>query len=100
MWEDALLILDSMKFDTTKTEGGIEQYIPESENDTIAVIMSVTNVTPTGLTVHFRQYDKRETEELLYGEEYQLERLEGTEWVEVPQIIDNGAFNDIGYTLS
>ena len=100
MWEDALLILDSMKFDTTKTEGGIGQYIPESENDTIAVIMSVTNVTPTGLTVHFRQYDKRETEELLYGEGYQLERLEGTEWVEVPQIIDNGAFNDIGYTLS
>ena len=32
----------------------------ESQDDTIAVIMSVSNVTPTGLTVHFRQYDKRD----------------------------------------
>jgi len=99
MWDEALLILDTMKFDTSKTEGGIGQYIPESENDTIAVVMSVSSVTPGGLTVHFRQYDKRDTEELTYGEGYQLERLEGSDWVEVPQIIDNGGFNDIGYIL-
>ena len=42
-------ILDTMKFDETVREGGVGQYVPESENDEIAVIMEVTNVTATGL---------------------------------------------------
>lgn len=99
MWEDALLILDTMKFDTTKTSGGIGQYIPESEDDTIAVMMSVTDVTPSGLTVHFRQYDKRDTEELTYGQAYTLQMQDGDSWENVPTIIDNGAFTDEGYIL-
>lgn len=99
MWDEALSILDTVKFDETKTEGGIGQYIPESENDTIAVMMEVNNVTPSGLTVHFRQYDKRDTEELTYGQAYTLQVLNGDKWENVPVIIDNGAFTDEGYIL-
>ena len=99
MWEEAFSILDTVKFDQSRTEGGAGQYIPESQNDTIAVIMSVSNITPSGLTVHFRQYDKRNTKELLYGEGYLLERLEDSSWVEVPRIIENGAFTDEGYSI-
>ena len=99
MWDEAMAILDSMRWNMDKTEGGIGRYTKESEDDTIAVSMSVKSVTPSGLTVYFRQYDKRDTEELTYGEGYQLERFNGTDWEEVPQIIDNGAFNDIGYIL-
>lgn len=99
MWDEALSILDTVKFDETKTEGGIGQYIPESENDTIAVMMEVNNVTPSGLTVHFRQYDKRDTEELTYGQAYTLQVLNGDKWENVPMIIDNGAFTDEGYIL-
>ena len=99
MWDEAMTILDTMVWNMDKTEGGIGRYSQESEDDTIAVSMSVSNVTPSGLTVHFRQYDKRDTEELTYGEGYQLEKFNGNDWDEVPQIIDNGAFNDIGYIL-
>ena len=99
MWDEALSILDTVKFDETKTEGGIGQYIPESENDTIAVMMEVNNVTPSGLTVHFRQYDKRDTQELTYGQAYTLQVLNGDKWENVPMIIDNGAFTDEGYIL-
>ena len=99
MWDEAMAILDSMRWNMDKTEGGIGRYTQESEDDTIAVSMSVKSVTPSGLMVYFRQYDKRDTEELTYGEGYQLERFNGTDWEEVPQIIDNGAFNDIGYIL-
>ena len=99
MWDEVMAILDTMIWNMDKTEGGIGRYTQESEDDTIAVSMSVSNVTPSGLTVHLRQYDKRDTEELTYGEEYQLERFNGTDWEEVPQIIDNGAFNAIGYAL-
>lgn len=99
MWDEAMEILDTMKFDTSKIAGGIGQYIPESEEDAIAVMMSVTDVTPSGLTVHFRQYDKRDTEELTYGQSYTLQVQNGDSWENVPMIIDNGAFTDEGYIL-
>lgn len=99
MWNQALEILDTFSFDENKTEGGIGQYIPESEDDTIAVIMSVTNVTPSGLTVHFKQYDESIGGEFTYGESYKLQVLNGDTWEDVPPIIDNGGFNDIGYIL-
>ena len=99
MWEEALLILDTVRFDEEKTEGGIGQYIPESEDDTIAVIMSVSNVTPAGLTVHFRQYDKRDCGELIYGEGYHLEVLNDDTWEDVSTIIEDWAFTDEGFIL-
>lgn len=99
MWDEALAILDSMQFDRHITEGGAGQFIPESENDAIAVIMEVTHVTATGCTVHLRQYDQRSTTELLYGQGYSLQRLEGGDWVDVPQIIDHAAFTEEGYPL-
>lgn len=99
MWDEALAILDTVTFDEEKTEGGIGQYIPESEDDTIAVMMSVTNVTPTGLTIHFRQYDNRNTGELIYGEGYSLEMLNGETWEAVPTIIEEWGFNDEGFIL-
>ncbi|MBP5607202.1 MAG: hypothetical protein J6X66_02895 [Lachnospiraceae bacterium] len=68
MWGEALAILDTMQFDEEKTEGGVGQSNPGSNDDTIAVQMRVSHITPTGLTVHFTQYDKRDCGELIYGE--------------------------------
>ena len=99
MWEEADTILDTLKFDTSKTEGGIGQYISDSEVDVLGLMMSVSNVTTSGLTVHFRQYDDKNTGELIYGEDYTLEKLEGEKWEAVPMIIDNGVFTDIGYNI-
>ena len=58
----------------------------ENKDDTIAVMMSVSNVTPSGLTVHFRQYDKRENMKLVYVDNYNLETLNGDTWEYVPMI--------------
>ena len=69
------------------------------KNDTIAVIMEVSDVTPTGLTVHFRQYEKRDIGELIYGDGYWIERLEEDKWVELPVIPENPLFNGIGYLI-
>ncbi|MBQ8117520.1 MAG: hypothetical protein IJ147_05625 [Lachnospiraceae bacterium] len=98
-WAEALSILDTVRFDESKTEGGAGQYIPESEDYNIAVMMSVSHVTPGGCTVHLRQYDKRAGTDLNYGEAYTLERLAGDSWEEVPQIIEDGAFTDIEFSL-
>ena len=99
MWEEALSILDTVRFNEGKTEGGIGQYIPESENDTIAVMMSVSNVTPGGLKIRLWQYDKRDCGGLIYGEGYHLEVLNGDTWEDVPTIIEDWGFNSIGYTI-
>ena len=90
---------DTMQFDEEKTEGGVGQSNPGSNDDTIAVQMRVSHVTPTGLTVHFTQYDKRDCGELIYGEGYHLEVLNGDTWEDVPTIIEDWGFNSIGYTI-
>ena len=97
MWEEALSILDTVRFNEGKTEGGIGQYIPESENDAIAVMMSVSNVTPAGLTVNFRQYDKRENIKLVYGDGYHLESLNGDTWEDVPRLIEERGTDEEGF---
>ncbi len=99
IWEEAMAILDTLRFDTGVTEGGAGRFIPESEDDEIGVIMEVSHVTAGGLTVTFRQYDERGTGELVFGEGYLLTKQEGDEWTEVPMIIEDGAFNDIGYII-
>jgi hypothetical protein len=73
----------------SENENEVSEDIPESKDDTIAVMMSVSNVTSTGLTVHFRQYDKRENlEQLVYTDNYNLETLNGDTWEYVPMIIE------------
>ena len=99
MWEEALSVLDTMQFNDRIKEGGVGQFIRESENDEIAVIMEVDHVTASGLTVRFQQYDKRDAGELLYGEGYSLQVLNGDAWEDVPTIIGNGAFHDEGYVI-
>ena len=99
MWEEALSILDTVRVNEGKTEGGIGQYIPESEDDTIAVMMSVSNVTPGGLKIRLWQYDKRDCGELIYGEGYHLEVLNDDIWEDVSTIIEDWAFTDEGFIL-
>ena len=94
IWNEAMAILDTMRFDRSVAEGGAGQYIPESENDEAAVFMDVSHVTASGLTVRFRQCDERDYDEIFFGEGYALSRLEGDEWTEVPQVIDNGRFTE------
>ncbi|MBQ7564029.1 MAG: hypothetical protein IJT16_08570 [Lachnospiraceae bacterium] len=97
--EESLEILDTMCFDPNKTSGAAYIYSSEAESDEIAVIMDLSNISGTGATIRFRQYEERKTGELIYGEGYAISRLENDEWAPVPQIIDNGAFPDIGYTI-
>ena len=92
IWNEAMAILDTMRFDRSVAEGGAGQYIPESENDETAVFMDVSHVTASGLTVRFRQCDERDYDEIFFGEGYTLSRLEGDGWTEVPAVIDDWAF--------
>ena len=99
MWDEAYELLDSLQYNDKNAEGGIGQYIPDSEVEAIGVMMDVRHVTPTGLTVHFRRYDNGYKGEMTYGEEYTLERLNNDVWEPVPTVIGDGGFNDIAYII-
>ena len=99
MWNEAYWILDSLQYNEKNAEGGIGQYIPDSEIESIGVMMDVRHVTPTGLTVHFRRYDSEYKGEMTYGEEYTLERLNNDVWEPVPTVIGDGGYNDIAYII-
>lgn len=121
-WDDFIISSNSIRNDpffySLETESDLEDYIEElyvshgikepskgeewqaqDNNTAIAVVMEVSDITPTGLTVHFRQYEKRDKGELIYGDGYWIERLEGDHWVELPAIPENYGFNDIGYFI-
>ena len=99
MWAEALTILDSASFDADRKEGGIGQFCRESENDTIAVLMEVRHVTPTGATVRFHQYDNMDHGALIYGQGFYLERQTDSGWEKLPEVIDEWAFTEEGYPI-
>ena len=74
--EPFLNVLEERKaFAGVPDEKGVEIYIPESADKTILVSMTLKDITPTGLTVHFNQYNRADCGELIYGESYHLQVL-------------------------
>ncbi len=97
--DELIEILDTLKFNSNKTEGTAFVYTPESESDDIAVAMDLQNISSTGATIRFRQYEECNTGELVYGQDYAISTLENNKWQPVPQIIDNAGFEDIAYII-
>ena len=69
-----------------------------SASDTLRASMTVDNVTPGGLTVHFNLHEKRN--EVLFGDSFRLEQRVGEDWAEVPVIREDYGFNLVGYLLT
>ena len=67
--------------------------------DEVAVAMDLQNISSTGATIRFRQYEECNTGELVYGQDYAISTLENNKWQPVPQIIDNAGFEDIAYII-
>ncbi len=98
-WNTVMTIIESVDFDPTITEGGVWEYTPESEDAEIGVSMDVSNITPSGATVHFYRFDTEGSGELSYGESFTLEMDNDGKWEEVPVITENAAFNDIAHII-
>ncbi|MDO5409800.1 MAG: M56 family metallopeptidase [Lachnospiraceae bacterium] len=59
--------------------------------------MEVKKVSATGLSAILYNHSDQE---IVYGEDYQLSRLENGKWVGLPYIIENWGFNDIACLIS
>lgn len=71
----------------------------ETVNDLDGVVMTVKKetVSCTGLTVVFANSSKQQG---IYGEYFCLEKKINGKWYQMPVIIDNYGFDDIGYELA
>ena len=93
-------ILETLRFEPEIREGGTGFFRPDSEIEKIEVQALVKNVTSSGATVVFRSYGRRPvTSELIYGEDYSLEKKNGDSWEALPTILDDWAFTAVGYTV-
>lgn len=92
-WSDygtrVLDILETLSFDQDDKEGGAYVYSKESEADKIGMYLSLKNISRTGATLVFHQYDaKAPTGELQYGTEFALEILKDGKWEDAPITIE------------
>ena len=98
-WQEAWQVIESLAYDPSDATGCIWQFIPESEDTDIAVSMEMENITPSGAVIKISHYDWVKTGEIIAGDSFTLEKENNGKWEPVPQIIDDAAFNDIGYPV-
>lgn len=99
--DQALDILNTLLFDPNVKEGGANVSSEDSRISEIAVSFSLKNITPTGATLVFNQYDTEAPKgELIYGEDFVIEVLKDGKWEKAPIPIEgNYGFHDIGIML-
>ena len=98
-WNTAQTIIDSVEFDPLVTTGAVWQYTPESEDTDIGVSMDLSDITPSGSTIHFYRFTTEKAGELSYGEPFVLERKNADKWEAVPRTIEEAAYTDIAYII-
>ena len=89
-------------------EGGIAESYPAQIHGTVAVdviynwgiVLSVENISPTGVTVVCTQLDGEITGEINTGEDYALEVKLNGKWEDVPTVIEDYGWNSIAYIVT
>src|SRR5690625_3968932 len=73
------------------------QYDTVNNFDGVSMTVQEGGISPTELTVIFENNSNKQA---VYGEYFSLEKAFEGDWYQVPTIIDEYGFNDIGYELA
>ncbi len=94
-------ILDTLSFDPSVKEGGAYVYDAESELDEVGLYFTLENVSSTGATLVFNQYDTQApTGELQFGEDFGIEIWRNGNWEEAPIVVEGDyGFNAVAYMI-
>lgn len=95
-------ILDTLSFDQSVKEGGAYIYDAESDINEIGLHFYLKNISSTGATLVYNQYDAdAPTGELRYGEDFIIEVRQNNKWDSVPVIVeDDYGFIAVAYTIT
>ncbi|MBQ8982054.1 MAG: hypothetical protein IJ079_00575, partial [Lachnospiraceae bacterium] len=81
--------------------GAIGVYDPDSEISSLGIAISAKQISKTQATVVIRQYESEIDAEMWFGEEFQLEKRDGDDWIAVPLAAKGEyGFHDIAYIIS
>jgi hypothetical protein len=83
---ETMEILDSVVFCTEEQSGAIGIYDRDSESDAFALMISAENVSQTGASFVFHQYDKEVVTELFFGENMTIEKKSESGWEKVTPV--------------
>lgn len=94
-------IINTMTFDETVKEGGAYVYSEECQISEIGLQFLVENISNKGVVLVFNQYDGEAPDgELMFGEDFVIEKLNGGKWEELPVVVEGKyAFNAVGYAI-
>ena len=93
-------ILGTLSFDQSIREGSAYIDSSESEISEIGLSFSLKNISSTGATLVFRQYDADAPKgELVFGDDYFIEVQRDGKWESVPVVIKNAGFNAIAHMI-
>lgn len=97
-----LEILDTVSFDRKVKEGGVYIYSRESEAEVIGLQFSLKNISRTGATLVFDQYDiDTVSGELTYGDDFVIETKKEGKWTAAQIVLEGDyGFHDIAYTIA
>lgn len=105
-WEEyhdqVMDILNTLSFQPSEREGGAYVYDEESEDSSIGVSFSLNNISATGATLVFDQYDPdAPTGSLEFGDDFVIEISNNGKWEEISVVVEGDyGFNDIAYILT
>lgn len=98
--DESIEILDSVIYNADEQSGGIGVYDADSQVEELSLMVSAKKVSSTAATLVFNQYDRSITTELIFGEDFKLEKKEGTEWKEADIVLDGEyGYKDIAHII-
>ncbi len=99
--EEAIEILDSVIYNPDDLAGAIGVYDAESEIQDLGLMVSVQAISPAGATLVFNQYDSSISTELSFGEDFKIEKKEGSSWREADIVLEGEyGYNDEAHIIT
>ena len=75
-------------------------YSSESEISALGLYVTVKNISPTGAVMIFNRHTlDGQGEELIFGDEFLLQRQTDSGWENLPTVIDSYGFNSIAHLI-
>jgi len=84
-FEEVMHILNTITFQEEEKTGAIGFYQSDSDDESIGLEVSVSNITSEGAIIHFNQFDDTKTNALTYGEDFTLEKKNGEDFEPLPR---------------
>jgi hypothetical protein len=99
--EEAIGILDTLVYRADEQTGAIGEYERDSELEALGLMVSAKNISKTGATLVFQQFDSSVESELYFGENMIIEKKSESGWKEADIALDGEyGYNEVAHIIT